>query len=231
MPKPNEFRLPRDDERLTILGTTGSGKTTLAAWVLSKSPFHERPYIAVDYKGDKLLGKIDRAREIGTHEKIPTHPGLYIVRPLPSDIDGVENWLWKLWHKEQTGLYIDEAYLLPNKNALKNLLAQGRSKRIPVIAASQRPVDVPRSLFTEASHITLFRLLDDRDYKTVSEFTPDGFTQRMKQGIPKHHSFWYNVNDHDPTDPVPYFHLEPVPHEDEIVDVINDRLRPTTKLL
>jgi len=228
MPKANDFRLPRDDERLTILGCTGSGKTTLAGWVLSKAPFHQKPYIAIDYKGDALLSSIDRIKEIGTHEKIPSYPGLYIVRPLPSDKEAVEDWLWKVWHKENTGLYVDEAYLLPDKDALQNLLAQGRSKRIPVIAASQRPVNVPRSIFSEASHIALFRLNDRRDKKIVSEFTPDGMTEKR---LPDYHSFWYNVSDHKVDDPTPYFHLEPVPPAEEIVGVINDRLKPTTKLL
>ena len=228
MPASSDFRIPRDDERLTILGCTGSGKTTLAFWVLSKSPFHQKPYIMVDYKGDDLAGSIDRIKEIGLNEKIPSSPGLYIVRPLPSDIEAMEEWLWKVWHKENTGLFIDEAYLLPNKNALKNLLAQGRSKRIPVIAASQRPVDVPRSIFSEASHIALFRLNDRRDKKIVAEFTPEGMTEKR---LPDYHSFWYNVADHKIDDPVPYFTLQPVPNADEIADVINDRLKPTTHLI
>jgi DNA helicase HerA-like ATPase len=228
MPKVADFRLPRTDERLTILGGTGSGKTTLAWWVLSKAPFHEKPYIMVDYKGDDLTAQIDRIKEIGTSDSIPSHPGLYVVRPLPSEVDEMEAWLWKVWHKENTGLFIDEAYLLPNKNALKNLLAQGRSKRIPVIAASQRPVDVPRSVFSEASHIALFRLNDRRDKKIVAEFTPEGMTEKR---LPDYHSFWYNVADHKVDDPTPYYVLKPVPPPDEIADVINDRLKPQTRLL
>lgn len=218
-----KFRWPRTDEHVAILGGTGTGKTTQAAYVLSLSPFDKMPYIAVDYKGDDLLAGIDRLREIGMHERLPTAPGLYVIRPFPSDIEGMENWLWKVWHQEFTGLYIDEAYLLPNKAAIQNILAQGRSKRIPVIAASQRPVDVPRSLFTEASHISVFRLSDKRDKKTVEMFTPDGMLEKR---LPDFHSFWYSVKDHKQGDVWPYHVLAPVPRAEIIVDRINERLAP-----
>jgi len=217
----NAFTLPRVDEHLAVLGCTGSGKTTLASWVLSKAPFDLMPYIAIDFKGDELLGSIERLREIGLHERIPTKPGLYVIRPMPSDKDAIENWLWKVWTKGETGLYIDEAYLLPDKDAIQNILAQGRSMRIPVIAASQRPVNVPRSIFTEASHIAVFRLNDRKDKQRVGEFTPQGLIENR---LPDYHAWWYNVK-RDAS-----FRVKPVPMADEIVNTINDRLRPNVKV-
>jgi DNA helicase HerA-like ATPase len=215
------FNLPATDEHLAVLGCTGSGKTTLASWCLSKAPFDMMPYIAIDYKGDDLLGQIERLREIGLHEKIPSKPGLYVIRPLPSDKDRVEDWLWKVWSKGETGLYIDEAYLLPDKDAIQNILAQGRSLRIPVIAASQRPVNVPRSIFSEAAHIAVFRLNDRKDKQRVGEFTPPGMTENR---LPDFHSWWYNVK-RDTT-----FRLKPVPIADEIIDTINERLKPKVRV-
>lgn len=223
MPDVAKFRWPRPDEHLAILGCTGSGKTTLAGHVLSVSPFDRMPYIAVDMKGDDLLGSIDRLKEIGTHERIPTKPGLYVVRPLPSDAEGIEAWLEKVWHAGNTGLYVDEAYLMPDKVWLRNIMAQGRSLRIPVIAASQRPVDVPRSIFSEASHISVFRLNDKRDKKTVAEFTPPNM---LDERLPDFHSFWFNVKDQRADDEHPFFVLAPVPTADIIIDRINDRLAP-----
>lgn len=223
------FRFPRVDEHAAILGCTGSGKTVLASCVLSKAPFHKMPYICIDYKNDELLASIPRLKEIGLHETLPSSPGLYVVRPMPSEVEEVETWLWKIWERGRTGLYIDEAYLLPNKEAIKNILAQGRSLRIPVIAASQRPVDVPRSLFTEASHIAVFRLNDDRDKKTVREFTPKGMLTGPggeEKRLPDFHSFWYSVKDHKADDPRPYHVLGPAPTPDKIVELINDRLAP-----
>lgn len=231
MPEASSFRFPRIDERLAILGCTGSGKTTLAAHVLSVAPFEQMPYICVDYKGDDLLASIPRLREIGTRDAIPTKPGLYVIRPLPSDVDAMEVWLWKVWEAGNTGLYIDEAYLLPNKAAIQNILSQGRSLRIPGIFASQRPVDVPRSIFTEASHIAVFRLNDDRDRATVREFTPDGMIPK-KGGLrlPDYHCFWYNVNDHKSEDAYPWFMCSPVPPAENIVERINARLSTSVRI-
>ncbi|MDE2020893.1 MAG: ATP-binding protein, partial [Patescibacteria group bacterium] len=222
-----KFRLPRTDEHVAILGCTGSGKTTLASWILSRAPFDKMPYVCIDYKNDDLLASIERLEEISLNSRIPDHPGLYVVRPQPSDVDDVEQWLWKVWSKGGTGLYVDEAYLLPDKKAITNILAQGRSLRIPCIFASQRPVIVPRSVFTEASHIAVFRLNDRRDKKTVAEFTPDGMMtdgDGREKRLPDFHSFWYNVKDHAD------FILSPVPQADKIVETINDRLAPEYKV-
>lgn len=218
------FRIPRTDEHTAIVGCTGSGKTTMAFYLLSCCPFDKMPYIAIDYKNDDLMHQIGRIKELELSEPIPEKPGLYVIRPLPSEADDVEKWLWRVWEKGNTGLFIDEAYLLPDKDAIKNILAQGRSLRIPVIAASQRPVSVPRSIFTEASHIAVFRLNDRRDKQTVGFFTPDGMLEKR---LPKYHSYWYNVKDHDEDRPgLPYDVLRPVPEAKKIVEKINAKLAP-----
>lgn len=221
------FRWPTTDEHCAILGCTGSGKTTLASHVLSVAPFDHMPYIAIDMKGDELLGEINNLREIGLHEKIPSQAGLYVIRPLPSDLEGIENWLYKIWRQGNTGLYIDEAYLLPDKIWIRNILAQGRSLRIPVIAASQRPVDVPRSIFSESSHIVAFRLNDRRDEKTVGEFTPQGM---LDSKLPDYHSRWYSPKWEQSGDKTPWYVLKPVPKQENIIERINDRLKPIFRI-
>lgn len=225
---PKEFRWPRTDEHTAILGRTGSGKTTLAAHVLSLAPFDKMPYVAIDMKGDDLLAEIKNLREIGLNENIPSQPGLYVLRPLPTDVDGIERWLRKVWTQGNTGLYVDEAYLLPDKIWIRNILAQGRSLRIPTIFASQRPVDIPRSIFSEASHVAVFQLNDERDKKTVREFTPKGM---LDYTLPDFHSYWYSPKLQTADDITPWFVLRPAPHPDEIVEKINERLKPIFKLI
>jgi DNA helicase HerA-like ATPase len=223
-----EFSFPREGYHTSILGTTGSGKSTLGAYLIAKSPFHLRPQFVIDFKGEDIFASLSRIREIGIYESLPTQPGLYIVRPRPDQQDEVEAWLEKLWTNGRAGLYIDEGYLMPDKKWLRNVLAQGRSIGITVITTSQRPVDVSRSVFTEAAYVSVFRLNDKKDKQRVGEFTPDGM---LEIRLPDYHSFWYSPLNHKADDPRPYAILSPVPGADAIVAMIDERLRPRHTLV
>jgi Type IV secretion-system coupling protein DNA-binding domain len=212
------FELPRDDEHTTIVGRNGTGKTQAGAWLLSEQSLQTKPWVILDYKGEEMLNSIPRIREIGFNEA-PSQPGLYILKSRPDlDVD-TENWLWRIWEKENTGVFIDEGYMLPEvrKGAFSALLTQGRSKRTPVITLSQRPVRVDRAAFSEASHLIAFDLNDKRDHKSLEEVVPTGF---MKDAVPKYHARWYSVKK-DKT-----WIMKPVPEADQIVDTINEKLPP-----
>lgn len=225
-----DYVFPEEGYHHTVLGTTGSGKSTLAAFELSRSPFHIKPAFIIDFKYEEIFARVPRIREIGLHEKLPEHPGVYIVRPRPDEAfmgDGefhdVENWLKKLWVKGNSWLYIDEGYLMPDKRWLRNVYAQGRSKGITILATSQRPVDVARSFFSEAAYLSVFRLNDRKDVQRVGEFTPPGMFENR---LPDFHSFWYSAKHHKTDDPKPYAVLSPVPGADTIIQMFDDRLRP-----
>lgn len=220
-------RFPKIGEHTAILGTTGSGKTQYAAYQISRAPFHMMPWFILDYKGDDLLNSISRIKEIGLNDRLTRHPGLYILHARPDQQEQVEDWFRRLWEHEEAGLYIDEGYLAPDKSWLRNLLAQGRSKHISVTVTSQRPVDVPRSIFTEAGIVSVFRLNDEKDYQRVREFTP---RQMLETRLPDFHSFWYSSRDHKADDPIPYAVVGPVPKAQEIVDTIDFRLTPKTRV-
>ena len=215
----NSFEMPRPDHRTLILGSTGSGKTTVGAWLLSHAPFHTMPYVIIDYKRDKLLNSIDRSIPIGLNE-LPDKPGLYHLRPNPiSDDDAMENWLLKVWHKRNIGLYIDEALRIPanRTGAFEAIQTQGRALRIPTISLSQRPVSLNRFAFSEANHVVALRLTDRRDRKTVSEYVPIDYDADR---LPEYHSRWYNVEKNR------LFVVRPVPRAEEILERIRARLKP-----
>lgn len=216
------FELPRDDERTTVVGRTGSGKTQLATWLLSKSNFLEKPWIIVDFKYDGLLNAVSRIKEIGLHENPPTEPGLFIVHPDPDDDDMMENFLRQIWRNENTGVYFDEMYMVPDGKGFRALMTQGRSKKIPVISLTQRPAWVSKFCFTEAEHLSIFHLQHRDDQKRVEQFIPDDKGLNLKSRLPPYHSRWYSLRaDH-------IFPLAPVPSADEIVQTIDDRLKTLT---
>ena len=221
----NPFELPGPTDRISIMGHTGSGKTQFAAFMLSHAPLDRMPYIIVDYKGDELLNDIPYLREIGYKDR-PKEPGLYIIHPRPDEQEQMEQFLWNIWERGKTGLYVDEAYMLPNagptnRGAYVSILTQGRSKRIPVMSLTQRPRDVTRFHFTEANFYSIFHLQDKTDRKRVMEFVPANLEHRL----PRFHSFYHRVKDQHTIG------LRPVPDGDTILERFSDRLRPKHKLV
>jgi hypothetical protein len=216
------YRLPGLSHRHTIIGRTGSGKTQLGAWALSHSPFDVQPYVVIDYKHDVLLNACPHIEEIGLGE-VPTHPGLYIVHPTAqTDNEAVESWLWRVHQRENVGLYVDEGYMLPDFGALRAILTQGRSKRIPLTILTQRPVWVTRFAISEADFYTVFALNSSRDKKIVEDFLP---RKALDGEVPQYHSRWYDVARNR------LLTLKPVPRAEEIVERLTDRLKPRRRKL
>lgn len=220
---PLAFHWPTDTQRITIIGKTGSGKTQFAAWHLSTRSFTSKPWVVLDFKLDDLLNAIPETRELAVTSKAPTRPGLYIVHPTPAQERETEDFLWRIWERGNTGLYVDEGYMInPRSEAFQAILTQGRSKRIPVIMLTQRPTWVTRFAFSEADYISLFTLNDRRDVKVVQQFMPMPIEQRLPDA---YFSWWYdNARNIKAV-------LKPVPDRDTILDLFHARLvRPRRKL-
>jgi len=206
--------LPTPDKRTSVVGSTGSGKTQFAVWLLSTRDFHLRPWFIFDFKGDKLIEQLG-ATEINVASKIPTEPGLYIVRPLPGDELLVSKFLLNCWAQENVGIYIDEGYMLPKLDRwFRACLTQGRSKLIEMIILSQRPVWMDKYVFTEASYFAVFRLNNIEDRKHVSSFL-DGERPTL---LPKYHCLWYDVDNQQSTI------FSPVPSAENLIATFQKRL-------
>lgn len=214
---PGDFRLPGGDSRTVFIGATGSGKTTGAAWLLSHANFEARPWVLVDFKGEPTFDDIGAPPIQGLGlGSMPGKRGLYRIEPRPDQDDELETWLWSIWERGNVGLFIDEAALLPRQSAWKAILRQGRSKRIPVIACTQRPVGVDRETFSEAGYFAVFgRMTYPDDQKLVSLFL--GGRREIDEPLPRHHFWWFDVAQQL------LMRLRPVPEPDTIVSRIRDR--------
>jgi hypothetical protein len=186
----SRFRFPGGDNRTTILGATGSGKSTCGLWMLSHQNLQARPWVIFDFKREQIFDAIGfpPITQIDLDSKPPKKPGLYLVSPRPGQDDAVEAFIWRLWEAENIGLYVDEAPLMPAGDAFPAVLQQGRSKRLPVIACTQRPVNVARGLFSEANFVCVYDILDKRDFDIIRGVVP----AEMGAPLPWHYWRWFD---------------------------------------
>lgn len=186
-----KFILPGAEDRTVVIGPTGSGKTVGGGWVLAQQRFDKRPWVAMDYKDEILWDDVGtppmRDLKLGA---MPGKVGLYRMAVRPGQEDETEAWLWKVWAKGNIGLFCDEVSLIPQKAAFKAILRQGRSKRIPVIACTQRPVDCDREVFSESQYRMFYGLEDDRDWPVIKGLFKNA---DVTKPLPKYWSYWYDA--------------------------------------
>ena len=213
---PDDFRIPGGDARTTVLGATGSGKSTCGCWLLGKQRFDRRPWVVIDFKREILFDYVGfpPIQQVSLTARPPKRPGLYLISPRPDEEDALEAWLWRVWEAENIGLFVDEASLMPQKDAFRAILQQGRSKRLPVIACSQRPVHVQRPLFSEASYYAIYRMADRRDYSVVQGFVPAD----LSLPLPDHHWRWYDVARNQ------LLTMAPVPPPETVADELREAI-------
>lgn len=174
---------------MTITGATGSGKTQAALFHLSLQDFMVRPWIIYNFKNEKLIDNIPYVYPMDL-DQMPDKPGVYVVHPMPGQDADVERHMLEIWQREKHGLFIDEGYMIDrNSHAYSMLLTQGRSKEIPIITLSQRPVWLNRFVFSETNFYQVFRLQGLMDRKKMMEYVP----ANLETLLPEFHSYYYDV--------------------------------------
>jgi hypothetical protein len=216
------FRLPTTQQHAIVIGMNGSGKSVLGLWMLSEAAITDMPYIIIDFKHEDVVQQIQHARVIGYND-VPKHPGVYILRPDPTEGDKLEEFLRAIWRRGHTGIFYDETAELPKhfgKGAVHAILTQGRSKHIPVIACTQRPRGVAPAFFTEASFFSCFHLQKPADVDAFAAYTPWDPKSIIENPLPPYWSHWYDAKQRWATI------LRPCPAEDVILETFRERLRP-----
>jgi hypothetical protein len=166
--------------RSLLVGQTGSGKTYAALRLLGHF-YGVRQIQILDTKGDDNIDNLDaplveNLELLGAY-KADKYP-LVIYRPTGAELADqkvLDAWCQWIYERGHTIAYIDEITQLGNstnpKMGLLNMLTRGRSKDVTVLMGTQRPVGVPRIVFTETQYFYRFYLADIQDRKRVTEFT------------------------------------------------------------
>lgn len=235
--EPKTFVPPTDQDRVAIVGATGSGKSTFAFWLFGETANYDRmPWIIIDYKGEEIVQALLKNKDaflVSLDKPVPTKPGIYVVRPTPRDPEQILNYLWLIYANGRCGVIFDELMMVPKQydihnNPVQALLTQGRSKRIPLYLLAQRPARVNISTFSEATFIAEFRLYKKDDLIRVQEYIPENnpiFADRKP--LPRYYCKWWDSRREMA------LVLKPAPGASEILDIVAhrvDRMRQHEKL-
>ncbi len=190
------MRLPaiNPGQRAIVSGKTGSGKTTGAVWLLSRSP---GCWLVLDRKYDALLGKLGLHVGLNSdYEKAWKKSRILIVRPETSDPEILDDWIAHIsetWNN--VGLLVDELYYIHSAgragDGLIGWLTRGRSRGQSFIGLTQRPAWISKFCFSEADFIGAYSLNLVEDRKRIFEFT--GRDEVMAK-LGKHFWQWYDVS-------------------------------------
>jgi hypothetical protein len=177
-------------EHVTVIGSTGSGKTTLAYQVLSYTNTPELPSVVLvmkprDDTASKAIKRL-KHRKVSAWPPIPSpwqpkKPSGYAVWPghtFDPDRDEAAHYdifrtvILDSYKKGNRILFIDETEGLKSmglEKEMRTVWRQGRSMGCGVWAATQRPSDIPLLAYSSASHLFLFRDNDKRARERFSE--------------------------------------------------------------
>ncbi len=194
------LRLPFEwsaGEHVTLIGETGSGKTSLAYGMEGKPGLLDfrRYAVALRSKGDdaKWLG----SKRVFTAEPFMRDPKLLKIELFPrrgSEAREFKAAIELVWKQKNQAIYFDEAFhtqkLLKLQPQIEDLMTRGRSLGITVINGLQRPVSVSRFCISQSTHVICFSE-EGRDAKTVADATSPRMLEAIEQ-LPRFYFAWFH---------------------------------------
>lgn len=172
-------------EHVTIVGPTGQGKSVLGLSILEARAKARGSHVVIlaTKPRDRAMSALGRREGWNIIRRWPPGYGQdrVIFWPRFGDVRTVTHRhaaifrevLEDIFHERNRVVYLDEAYYLSDDLGLKDLLTKfwqmGRSQNIVLVAGTQRPVAVPRPMFSECSWFIAFRTADEDELRRVSE--------------------------------------------------------------
>lgn len=194
-------------KRAVIVGRTGSGKSSLASFILRNSPSQ---WVILNPKGTAAYNKLPDAitinaldyRKIVAAIKERNRDGLAryrFINIIPSRIhanfevmDDFIGWMHDSY--VGVGLVADELYTLHKGgrpgDGLMAWLTRGRELKQSFLGLTQRPAWISKFIFSEADYIGEMSLTIMEDRKTMYQNTG---VEAMLGNLPQYKWYWYDV--------------------------------------
>jgi len=194
-----EFNITKDlvirtNDRISIFGRTGSGKTFFAKnWLLPQYThyvFWDIKHENMDIEHEILVTNPKELKKaLDEYRKILYQP---LSKHTFSDFDDVCEIIFN--HRD-TVLYVDEASKISTPNQIQPwhnvIMTQGRTYNVGIINTSQRPRIIHNTLISESEHLFMFSLNLDTDIIKIKQQVGDaGDDIRI---LPEYYVLYNNV--------------------------------------
>lgn len=180
---------------------TGSGKTTLARFLLEPFPF----VACIDPKG--LLTWAGYERQTRLKDVVKSKSPRIIYAPEPEELrneDMIDAFFSWVYMRRNTFLYVDEVYAVAYRNEIPpnyhSILTRGRERGTGLLSSTQRPMQIPTVIMSEAESWYVFRLSMEGDRKKVEASI--GLSSEQIRKLPKRHFVYSRVDEDIQTPPL-----------------------------
>lgn len=163
---------------ITVLGTRGTGKSTLARKISGAWPRK----VIIDPINDWTEGLIVRSfnefsLKLGQFKREEKRSFTIIFRFSPDDHNKEEildEVLRLCFHFTDLQVIIDEVQLFASpqyvSTYLKNILFLGRHKKVSLMAITQRPSQLNKNILSQSAHVFAGQLHEKNDLRVISDF-------------------------------------------------------------